>query len=432
MKADEAVHTADSFNAQGLVVLTASDSTQYAYEGEVVHGSVEPSRFTAVLVEGLSSGAADLDGDGHITVENAYDFVRRRLSEEGVPQNPKKWEFDVTGHIELAFTAPSRPSRRPSRRPALPRTDAAVLDRHYALVAELLAQGEVVPILGDEVNLSGRPDGAAWEPTSRFPPIDEELAAYLAHRYEYDDQDAQDLPSVAEYMLDELGEASLYGAMRTVLDAEYEPSPVYDLLARLPAILRRESREPPLFITMNYDRALEQALEATGEPFDLLAYDRGRGPLGGHFVHHSSDGDPTVIDRPYEYEGLFRNGRAVVLKLRGMLDGTSPPLVSGHDLLDFLPAGVQRLPFTVLERISDAHVLFLGLRVGHQAIQRFLSDIWHGQVLDLLSWSVLTDPERGDVRFWERRNVEALNLDLDDYVETLAEHFDALPPRTVV
>jgi hypothetical protein len=70
--------------------------------------------------------------------------------------------------------------------------------------------------------------------------------------------------------------------------------------------------------------------------------------------------------------------------------------------------------------------------VGHQAIQRFLSDIWHGQVLDLLSWSVLTDPERGDVRFWERRNVEALNLDLDDYVETLAEHFDALPPRTVV
>ena len=56
-----------------------------------------PSRFTAVLVDGLASGQADVDGDGFVTVDDAYDFVRRRLADDGVPQSPRKWEFDVSG-----------------------------------------------------------------------------------------------------------------------------------------------------------------------------------------------------------------------------------------------------------------------------------------------------------------------------------------------
>ena len=104
VKADRAVHTSDHFDARGLVVLTASDATQYAFEGEVVRGSVTPSRFTATLVEGLSSGAADLDRDGFVSVDDAYDFVRRRLADDGLAQTPRKWEFDVAGHIVLART----------------------------------------------------------------------------------------------------------------------------------------------------------------------------------------------------------------------------------------------------------------------------------------------------------------------------------------
>ncbi len=104
VKADPSVHTAEQFDARGLVVLTASDSTQYAFDGDVVSGSVTPSRFTAVLVDGLASGEADLDGDGFMTVDDAYDFVRQRLADEHVPQSPRKWEFDVAGHIVLGRT----------------------------------------------------------------------------------------------------------------------------------------------------------------------------------------------------------------------------------------------------------------------------------------------------------------------------------------
>lgn len=104
VKADPSVHTAEQFDARGLVVLTASDSTQYAFDGDDVRGTITPSRFTAVLVDGLSSGAADLDGDGFVTVDDAYEFVQRRLADEQVPQSPRKWEFDVAGHIVLSRT----------------------------------------------------------------------------------------------------------------------------------------------------------------------------------------------------------------------------------------------------------------------------------------------------------------------------------------
>jgi Caspase domain len=104
VKADPAVHTAEHFDARGLVVLTASDSTQYAFDGDVLRGSPTPSKFTAVLVDGLSNGEADLDRDGLVTVDDAYDFVRGRLVDESVPQSPRKWEFDVAGHIVLART----------------------------------------------------------------------------------------------------------------------------------------------------------------------------------------------------------------------------------------------------------------------------------------------------------------------------------------
>jgi Caspase domain len=126
VKADAAVHTADQFDARGLVVVTASDSTQYAFDGDDLRGTVTPSRFTAVLVDGLASGEADVDRDGFVTVDDAYDFVSRRLADDGVPQSPRKWEFDVSGHIVLARTeaAPASLAAPPPRAVA-PRPVAA-------------------------------------------------------------------------------------------------------------------------------------------------------------------------------------------------------------------------------------------------------------------------------------------------------------------
>jgi uncharacterized caspase-like protein len=74
-KAAGAVGTGQQFEAstrdegRGRVVLTASDAIQYSFEGDAVEGKGVRSVFTHALVEGLSTGAADLDGDGEISLD---------------------------------------------------------------------------------------------------------------------------------------------------------------------------------------------------------------------------------------------------------------------------------------------------------------------------------------------------------------------------
>ncbi|MGZ4665423.1 MAG: caspase family protein [Frankiaceae bacterium] len=63
-KGDQAVHTLENFGGRGRAVLTASDSTQYSFEGDDPSGQPSYSLFTRFLIEGLRTGKADLDGDG--------------------------------------------------------------------------------------------------------------------------------------------------------------------------------------------------------------------------------------------------------------------------------------------------------------------------------------------------------------------------------
>ena len=51
------------------MVLTATDSTQYAWEGDQITGEGLNSIFTRHLIHGLRSGEADLDQDGLVTLD---------------------------------------------------------------------------------------------------------------------------------------------------------------------------------------------------------------------------------------------------------------------------------------------------------------------------------------------------------------------------
>jgi Caspase domain len=100
-KADEGVQTLERFQGKGRAVLTASDSTQYAFEGDDLRGSGTSSVFTRYLVEAISSGAADLDEDGDIALDELYSYVYERVVAELPQQRPKKQE-DVDGRILIA------------------------------------------------------------------------------------------------------------------------------------------------------------------------------------------------------------------------------------------------------------------------------------------------------------------------------------------
>ncbi len=98
---------------RGRVVLTASRGTEYSFEGEPVEGATEEgSVFTSALVEGISTGAADSDSDGYVTVDDAYAFAFEKVRQGGAQQTPQRWLYGAEGSIVLARcppqTAPAR------------------------------------------------------------------------------------------------------------------------------------------------------------------------------------------------------------------------------------------------------------------------------------------------------------------------------------
>ncbi|MDX2546910.1 caspase family protein [Streptomyces sp. WI04-05B] len=100
-KADTAVHALERFQGRGRTVLTASDATQYSFEGNQAHGEAVQSVFTRYLVAGLRDGSADLDGDGDITIDELYSYVHNRVVQEMPQQRPKKQD-NVEGRTVIA------------------------------------------------------------------------------------------------------------------------------------------------------------------------------------------------------------------------------------------------------------------------------------------------------------------------------------------
>jgi uncharacterized caspase-like protein len=62
---------------RGWAVITASNSMEYALEGTELAETTapRPSVFTRAVVEGLTTGAADLDADGKVSLDELYDYV---------------------------------------------------------------------------------------------------------------------------------------------------------------------------------------------------------------------------------------------------------------------------------------------------------------------------------------------------------------------
>ncbi len=88
---------------RGYVVLTACDAYEYAWvEDSVTDAAPRASVFTNVLIEGLSSGAADLDGDQQIGVDELFRYVREGVRRQSANQTPLFFAIDAELNICLA------------------------------------------------------------------------------------------------------------------------------------------------------------------------------------------------------------------------------------------------------------------------------------------------------------------------------------------
>jgi hypothetical protein len=113
VRASGVIEVGDTFAAaqqaaggRGRVVVTASSSVEYAFEGaQLTPGAqVAPSVFTGSVVEGLSSGEADRDGDGWVGLNELFTYVAERVRRATPHQTPHLWAFGSEGDLLLAHS----------------------------------------------------------------------------------------------------------------------------------------------------------------------------------------------------------------------------------------------------------------------------------------------------------------------------------------
>ncbi|MFN8475941.1 MAG: SIR2 family protein [Anaerolineae bacterium] len=347
-------------------------------------------------------------------------------------------------------TAPPAPtSSTPTPTPSASQPAAAMppdpLDSHFTVLISRILANRLVPFLGADVNLLGRPTAAAWSKGQYFP-SSAEMAKYLFGRLQalgYPPTEEGDLASITEHATLTLGVGSLYEELRNLLDADYPPTTLHTLLASLPGMLR-DHGYPPVYqviLTSNFDDMLERAFQAQNEPYDVLMYvarDDLRDISHDQFIHQPYGGEPQPIDKPNEYTLLPLNQRTIIVKIYGALnrrvqDTDSDSYVITED--DFI-AYMSRiditglLPATLVSQVRKSNFLFLGSNLRDWNRRVVFQRLWDEPTFKKFrSWSVPLDTHVTDGWFWQQRDIELISdVGLQDYVDRLARRLQNLPP----
>lgn len=312
-------------------------------------------------------------------------------------------------------------------------SDEAALVRHLQHVTRLLVDGRVIPFLGAGANLCGRPPEAVWPAAAQYLPSAGELSTHL--RSAWHDCDETELTRVAQWVLEMGGSGELFNTLHEVFDRDYPPTRLHTFLAEVPRLLVEKGYQPKhaLVVTTNYDDLLERSLAAANQTFDLVTY-MSEGEDRGKFFHTEPGGVARRIDVPNSYN-LPIDRRPVVLKIHGAVnrhhpDGETDSYVITEDhYIDYLTRTelTNLVPATVAAKLRKSHFLFLGYGLRDWNMRVILHRIAGEQKLNYQSWAIQRQPTDLDQKFWDRRGVDILDVDLDTYVSRLREAVEQLP-----
>jgi SIR2-like domain len=326
-------------------------------------------------------------------------------------------------------------------------------DAHFRAVLAAIVEGRLTPFLGAGVNLVARPGEERFTPGMGWLPSGAELARHLAEVAGFDHEGAPDLARVSQWIEVMDGSGPLYRKLHAIFDANFPITGIHDLLAELPVILRdrgwlsRPGPRYPLIVTTNYDDVLERAFDQRGEPFDVVWY-AARGEPRGRFLHRTPDGEVHEITVPNAYVDVTLRERCAILKIHGAVsrsdrssgsdaalravdtdaedDGTSDRdsyVITEDDYITFLAqADISGLlPVTLTGKLRRSNFLFLGYGLRDWNLRVILHRIWTEQMATgtYSSWAIQVDPEELDQKFWQKRNVEVIDMRLEQYLEQL-------------
>jgi tetratricopeptide (TPR) repeat protein len=107
-KDDGSVDVKSQLGGEGRAVLTSSTSTQYSFEQE---GS-DLSTYTRYLVEGIETGAADLDSDGVVSIDELHRYAKGKVQEAAPAMRPEIYAVKEGYSIHLSQAPTEDPKLR--------------------------------------------------------------------------------------------------------------------------------------------------------------------------------------------------------------------------------------------------------------------------------------------------------------------------------
>jgi DNA-binding SARP family transcriptional activator len=292
--------------------------------------------------------------------------------------------------------------------------------------ARALREGRLVLVLGAGIN-----DGDTGDPYPR----PDDVAAYLADRFEWPPDERRELARVAQFVAVTKGTGPLYDELHELLAADHATGPLHLRLAELPRLLREHGAQQPIVATTNYDHALERALVDAGETFDTLSY-VATGRDRGKFLHATGEGAVTLIDLPNTYADLPVGDRLIVVKVHGQVDPEPGReresfVVSEDDYIGYLAQTeiTSVLPVTLAAKLRRSHFLFLGYPLRDWTLRVFLQRIWLDERPSYRSWAIQPGTEPVERDFWRYRGVDVVESEVGAYLARLTTLLRETPSR---
>jgi len=82
---------------------------------------------------------------------------------------------------------------------------------------------------------------------------------------------------------------------------------------------------------------------------------------------------------------------------------------------------------TLTAKLRKSHFLFLGYGLRDWNMRVILHRLAGEQKLTYKSWAIQRHPTELDQKFWDRRDVDILDIDLDQYIMQLQDRIRLLP-----
>lgn len=305
----------------------------------------------------------------------------------------------------------------------------AAVEPPYPMIWRDWRKGRVVPFLGAGASLVGRPMGGTWNPEKpEFLPSGLDLSRWLAAETSFpanDEREKEDLAKVCSYLVAMGGRRKLREYLRDILNRTYQPGPLHQLLADVPA--------PQVIVVTNYDTLVEQAFLVAQKPFDLVIHPADRPDFANAVLWWPHGAAEPLPRDPAKLDGdIDLSKTTVIYKMHGTVWPPTPKwdnfVITEEDYVEFLSRMTTStaIPTLFHPHFHECSFLFLGyslrdwnLRVVLRNLSKHLAS--RGTSQDdqgdevPCSWSIQRGPSELERQLWMKRHVNIFDADLNDF-----------------